>query len=98
MANRRTAAERRQAEFYAEVREEEYFKSTILSLSSIEEAWDFTESGPRSGEPGGTLYTNLGYYLRYGMSPDRARPWEKELHAELGKKLSPSPAKSPHVK
>ncbi|MCY1083558.1 hypothetical protein [Archangium lansingense] len=67
-------------------------------MSSFKEAWKFTQSGPHSGEPGGTLYTNLGYYLNYGLSPDGARQWEKALHTELGEKLSPTPAKSPHAR
>lgn len=98
MANRKTAAERRQAEFYAEIRAEEYFKRSIRSLSDFKEAWDFAQSGPRSGEPGGSLYTNLGYYLYNHQSPDAARAWEQELHAELGKKIWPTPAKSPNAK
>ncbi|WNG13256.1 hypothetical protein [Cystobacter fuscus] len=99
MANRKTAAERQQAELYAEIREEGFFKSSIRSLSSFKEAGDFAQSGPRAGQPGGMLYSNLGYYLYNHQSPDGARSWEKELHAELGKKLIwPTSARSSHAK
>jgi len=94
MAKRKTAAERQQEEFYAEIREEEWFKRGVRSLSNFKEAWDFAQYGPRSGQPGGRLYTNLGYYLHQQHSPDAARPWEKELHEELGRKIWPALTKS----
>jgi hypothetical protein len=40
-----------------------------------EEARDFVEYGPRGGDPGSVLYTNLGYYLRNDLSPERASQW-----------------------
>jgi hypothetical protein len=87
MTTRKTAKQKQEQEFNAWWREQSRFEQRVRELESLKEAVDFVESGPRSSEPGGVLYTHLGAFLN-GFNPPDAADWERQLYAEFLQRLS----------
>ena len=79
----RTRAERQAAEYTARIK----FERGVQHLDSWDAAWRFAMQGPRSGEPAGSCYTNLAYFMRFGSSPDGADSAQQAIYEELVKRL-----------
>jgi len=92
MTSRKTTKQKQEQEFYEGLREERLFKQGVRALETREEVKDFLESGPRQGEPGGQLYTNLGAFLN-DHEPRGAADWERQLATELRERLRAAAAK-----
>ncbi len=64
------------------------FERKLELISDLDEAWGFSASGPRSGSPGGVLYTNLAYFLRHDFEiPEDAGQSELRLYLRLLRRL-----------
>ena len=73
---RRTIEERQEAEYKAV----EAFRRRVRLVKSWDDAWSFAVSGPPSGSPGGSHYTNLCYFIRFGQVPQGADEAQSEIY------------------
>ncbi len=85
MRKPRTRAERAEAEYKARA----LFFRRVALLGGWDDAWQFGYFGPKSGEPGGQLYTNLVHYMRSGAAPFGAKDDERAVYAALANRLGP---------
>ena len=64
------------------------FERKLELIFDLDQAQGFAASGPRSGSPGGLLYTNLAYFLRHDFQiPEDARASELRLYSRLLRRL-----------
>ncbi len=64
------------------------FERKLELISDLDQAWGLSASGPRSGSPGGLLYTNLAYFLRHDFEiPEGAGQSELRLYSRLLRRL-----------
>ncbi len=72
----------------AEHRAAREFERKLELISDLDQAWGFSASGPRSGLPGGVLYTHLADFLRHDFQiPDGVGEGELRLYSRLLRRI-----------
>ncbi len=94
---RLSAEQRREREERAEDREWRRFFLYLKHISHFKDACDFANSGPRQSEPGGLLYTHLGYFLHTFTVCDGVVATERQAYLELSRRMDAAGELAPGV-
>ena len=88
MARRRkTADERRQAEYEADARQWQVFRPKLEAASSMDAARALLNDAPGQGMPGRHFYSNLGFFLQSFEIPNGSTDSERRLYLEFVRRL-----------
>lgn len=84
---RKTADERRQADYEADARQWQVFKPKLESASSMNAARALLNEAPGQAMPGRHFYSSLGFFLQSFEIPNGSSDSERRLYVEFVRRL-----------